>query len=131
MQAVCGSNLQVLNIVMIVARWPGSVHNARIFYNSHMCAKFERGDISGISPGDSGCDVYKASQSCALLIYNINLASCNRSLILHSITSLCFPTSNVKSDFFKICEKYCLYFETSCAADDWTTASYVITSNPH
>ena len=50
-QAVCGPNLDILNIV---ARWPGSVHDARIFDNSRICAQFERGDIQGILVGDNG-----------------------------------------------------------------------------
>lgn len=50
-QVVCGANLEILNIV---TRWPGSVHDARIFDNSRLCAKFERGDIDGFLLGDSG-----------------------------------------------------------------------------
>lgn len=50
-QAVCGPNLEIQNIV---ARWPGSVHDARIFDNSRLCAQFERGDIYGMLLGDSG-----------------------------------------------------------------------------
>ena len=50
-QAVCGPNLEILNIV---ARWPGSVHDARIFDNSRTCAQFEHGDIPGMLLGDSG-----------------------------------------------------------------------------
>ena len=38
----------------IVARWPGSVHDARMFDNSRLCAQFERGDIDGMLLGDSG-----------------------------------------------------------------------------
>ena len=50
-QAVCGPNLDILNIV---ARWPGSVHDARIFDNSRICAQFERGDIQDMLLGDNG-----------------------------------------------------------------------------
>ena len=50
-QAVCGPNLVIQNIV---ARWPGSVHDARMFDNSRLCAQFERGDIDGMLLGDSG-----------------------------------------------------------------------------
>ncbi|XP_023931601.1 putative nuclease HARBI1 [Lingula anatina] len=50
-QAVCGYNLEMLHIV---ARWPGSVHDARIFDNSRLCAQLERGDIEGILLGDGG-----------------------------------------------------------------------------
>ena len=48
---VCGLNLEILNIVACL---PGSVHNARIFVNSRICAQFERGDIPGILLVDSG-----------------------------------------------------------------------------
>ena len=50
-QVVCGPNLEIQNIV---ARWPGSVHDARVLDNSRLCARFERGDISGVLLGDSG-----------------------------------------------------------------------------
>ncbi len=45
-QVVCGPNLEIQNIVTRWP-WPGSVLDARIFYNSRLCAKFERGDIPG------------------------------------------------------------------------------------
>ena len=47
-QAVSGPNLEIQNIA---ARWPDSVHDARIF-NIH--AQFERGDIQGMLLGDNG-----------------------------------------------------------------------------
>ena len=50
-QAVCGPNLEIQNIV---ARWPGTVHDARMFNNSRLCAQFERGDIDGMLLSDSG-----------------------------------------------------------------------------
>ena len=50
-QVVCGPHLEMLNIG---ARWAGSVHDARIFDNSRICAQFERGDIPGILLGESG-----------------------------------------------------------------------------
>lgn len=50
-QAVSGPNLAIQNIVV---RWPGSVHDARVFDNSRLCARFERGDIPGVLLGDSG-----------------------------------------------------------------------------
>ena len=50
-QAVSGPNLEIQNIVV---RWPGSVHDARIFDNSRLCAQFERGDIQGMLLGDLG-----------------------------------------------------------------------------
>ncbi|XP_050724404.1 putative nuclease HARBI1 [Eriocheir sinensis] len=37
-QAVCGPDLRFHNVV---ARWPGSVHDSRIFYNSRLCADIE------------------------------------------------------------------------------------------
>ena len=37
-QAVCSHDLKFTNIV---ARWPGSVHDSRIFRNSRLCAKFK------------------------------------------------------------------------------------------
>lgn len=43
-----------LNIRNIVARWPGSTHDSRIFDNSEIAARFERNEIAGILIGDSG-----------------------------------------------------------------------------
>jgi len=45
------SNLEFSNIVV---RWKGATHNSRIFYNSSLCAQFERGQHSGLLLGDSG-----------------------------------------------------------------------------
>lgn len=50
-QIVCGPDLKIYDIV---ARWPGSVHDSRIFANSRCCLRFEEGNIQGILLGDSG-----------------------------------------------------------------------------
>lgn len=50
-QIVCGPKMEIYDIV---ARWPGSVHDSRIFLNSRCCMKFENKEIAGILIGDSG-----------------------------------------------------------------------------
>lgn len=50
-QAVCSQDLKFTNIV---ARWPGSVHDSRIFQNSRLCARLENNEYDGILLGDSG-----------------------------------------------------------------------------
>lgn len=51
-QAVASAKLFFENVV---ARWPGSVHDATIFANSRLCARFESGEISsGFLLGDGG-----------------------------------------------------------------------------
>ena len=50
-RGVSGTNLKIQNIGVW---WPGSVHDARIFNKSRLCAQFERGDIQGMLLGDSG-----------------------------------------------------------------------------
>ena len=50
-QAVCSHNLK---FTTFVAKWPGSIHDSRIFRNSRPCAKFENNDYNGILLGDSG-----------------------------------------------------------------------------
>ena len=47
-QVVCGANLEIL------IGHAGSIRDATIFYNSRLCAKFERGDIDGVLLGNSG-----------------------------------------------------------------------------
>ncbi|XP_048478159.1 putative nuclease HARBI1 [Plutella xylostella] len=50
-QLVCGPQMEIYDVV---ARWPGSVHDSRIFANSRCYMMFEEGTISGILLGDSG-----------------------------------------------------------------------------
>lgn len=52
-------NVQVVSdakcrIINIVARWPGSVHDSRIWNNSRLCADFEMGRYNGYLLGDGG-----------------------------------------------------------------------------
>ena len=50
-QAVCSHDLKFTNIV---ARWPGSVHDSRIYRNSRLCAFFLNHDYTvfcGVIPG--------------------------------------------------------------------------------
>uniref|UniRef100_A0A8C1KSX7 Putative nuclease HARBI1 n=1 Tax=Cyprinus carpio TaxID=7962 RepID=A0A8C1KSX7_CYPCA len=50
-QMVCDSMFHITNVE---AKWPGSVHDSRIFRESHLCTLFERGDFDGILLGDRG-----------------------------------------------------------------------------
>ncbi|XP_072043033.1 putative nuclease HARBI1 [Amphiura filiformis] len=50
-QIVCDMEGRILNIV---ARWPGSAHDSRIFNESSLKAELERGQIEGHLLGDSG-----------------------------------------------------------------------------
>ena len=56
-QAVCENDTFITNIV---ARWPGSTHNSRIFDNSNIADKLRDGAIDGILVGDSvyACRAY-------------------------------------------------------------------------
>ena len=56
-QAVCDSDAFITNIV---ARWPGSTHDSRIFENSNIADKLRDGVLDGILLGDSGyaCRAY-------------------------------------------------------------------------
>ena len=47
-QAVCDSEAMISNIV---ARWPGSTHDCRVFENSLIAEKFRNGSIDGIHSG--------------------------------------------------------------------------------
>ena len=42
---LCGSNLKFTNII---CSWPGSVHDARIFENSHICTTLEQENYRGM-----------------------------------------------------------------------------------
>ncbi|XP_051544628.1 putative nuclease HARBI1 [Myxocyprinus asiaticus] len=48
---VCDSMCHITNVE---AKWPGSVHDSRIFRESHLCTLFEPGDYDGILLGDRG-----------------------------------------------------------------------------
>ena len=51
-QIVCDHNMRITDVV---ARWPGSVHDATIFQQSRLRQRFEEGEFrSGILLGDSG-----------------------------------------------------------------------------
>ena len=51
-QGICDSDLKFMHVV---ASWPGSVHDARIFDNSHVCYMLEQGNYRGVYLlGDSG-----------------------------------------------------------------------------
>ncbi|KAJ8914311.1 hypothetical protein NQ315_011298, partial [Exocentrus adspersus] len=51
-QLVCNSDVEITNIV---ARWPGSAHDATIFNSSRLRVRFEAGEFgNGILLGDSG-----------------------------------------------------------------------------
>ncbi|XP_077507381.1 uncharacterized protein LOC144117896 [Amblyomma americanum] len=50
-QAITGPKLQFLDLV---ASWPGSAHDSRIFDNSRARVQYEQGDIPGILLGDMG-----------------------------------------------------------------------------
>ena len=56
-QAVCDSDAFITNIV---ARWPGSTHDLRIFENGNIADKLRDGVLDGILLGDSGytCRAY-------------------------------------------------------------------------
>ncbi|XP_061188486.1 putative nuclease HARBI1 [Saccostrea echinata] len=50
-QMICGPKFLITNVV---AKWPGSVHDSRIFRESAICREFENGHIQGLLLGDSG-----------------------------------------------------------------------------
>lgn len=50
-QACCSSDMTITDIV---ARWPGSTHDARIFDNSRLYAIYENGNGNGIILADNG-----------------------------------------------------------------------------
>lgn len=50
-QIICDGNLKIRNIV---ARWPGSTHDSRIFRNSSIRDRLEAGEVNGHLLGDSG-----------------------------------------------------------------------------
>ncbi|GFN92188.1 protein antagonist of like heterochromatin protein 1 [Plakobranchus ocellatus] len=50
-QAVCDTNLRISSLV---ARWPGSTHDTRIFYNSVLSMRLENRELNGHLLGDNG-----------------------------------------------------------------------------
>ena len=68
-QAVCDAHLRFTNLV---ASWPGSTHDARIFENSHLCTQLQEGNYAGRHLlGDSG---YACSPSLVTPVLNPALA---------------------------------------------------------
>ncbi len=47
-QAITDANLMFTNII---ARWPGSVHDSRIFQSSRICGEMENGHVQGNANG--------------------------------------------------------------------------------
>lgn len=50
-QAITGPELQFFDVV---ASWPGSVHDSRIFTNSRVMALYEQKAVPGVLLGDQG-----------------------------------------------------------------------------
>lgn len=50
-QVVCDANFRIINIV---ARWPGSVHDSRVWNNCSLHGDFESGQFDGWLLGDAG-----------------------------------------------------------------------------
>lgn len=50
-QAICDSQLRIRNVI---SRWPGSVHDSRIWDNCLLHGEFEREEIQGWLIGDAG-----------------------------------------------------------------------------
>ncbi|XP_052285788.1 putative nuclease HARBI1 [Dreissena polymorpha] len=50
-QMICDATFRFVDVV---AKWPGSVHDSRIFRESAIRQRFERGEIDGLLLGDSG-----------------------------------------------------------------------------
>lgn len=50
-QIVCDATNKIRSIV---ARWPGSSHDSRIFHESRLKEKFENGELTGLLLGDNG-----------------------------------------------------------------------------
>ncbi|XP_052223937.1 putative nuclease HARBI1 [Dreissena polymorpha] len=50
-QMICDATFWFVDVV---AKWPGSVHDSRIFRESAIRQRFERGEINGLLLGDSG-----------------------------------------------------------------------------
>lgn len=51
---IAGSHRASASIFNLVASWPGSAHDSRIFDNSSARVQYERGTVPGILLGDKG-----------------------------------------------------------------------------
>ncbi|XP_049779275.1 putative nuclease HARBI1 [Schistocerca cancellata] len=62
-QITCDVNMKTLNVV---SRWPGSMHDARIWDNSGGAAEFENRQYDGLLVGDSGYALSKHLMTCVI-----------------------------------------------------------------
>ncbi|XP_052087470.1 putative nuclease HARBI1 isoform X1 [Mytilus californianus] len=115
-QMVCDPNFRVTSMC---AKWPGSVHDSRIFRTSGLCQQFENGIHQGLLLGDSGypCTKYlmtpylSPANNCQ---GNFNRALCRTRVLIKQTFGILKRRFNCLHDGFRTTPEQSVKYITSC-----------------
>lgn len=108
-QVICDADMKIMNVV---SRWPGSTHDARIWDNSTVAARFEAGMYDGLLVGDSG---YALSPSLMTPVLNPGTQGERRYNRAHILTrNIVERTFGVLKKRFQILEKGMRFHPAKC-----------------
>ncbi|KAK5642226.1 hypothetical protein RI129_000731 [Pyrocoelia pectoralis] len=108
-QIICDADMIITNVV---SRWPGSTHDARIWDNSTVAARFEAGEYGGLLVGDSG---YALSPSLMTPLLQPRTQGERRYNRAHILTrNIVERTFGVLKKRFQILQKEMRFHPTKC-----------------
>ncbi|VDI37838.1 Hypothetical predicted protein [Mytilus galloprovincialis] len=116
LKMVCDPNFRVTSLC---AKWPGSVHDSRIFRTSGLCQQFENGIHQGLLLGDSGypCTKYlmtpyrSPADNCQ---GNLNRALCRTRVLIEQTFGILKRRFNCLHDGLRTTPEQSIKYVTSC-----------------